>query len=281
MRHVNRCLQNQLTMGSPRRIWETGLGNSASIDKRVAGYRLGDLPGNVTYTEVLYLVIKHRLPDGRAKTMLDACLTSIVDYGADGPFAAIARFVVANNPNPIAAVAAGLLAIGEYAGGAQTHVVSLIKEGLALASSGGMKDAAREVVASCLSKGVFVPGLGSRLHRQGQDDERIAALRRVAKATGYSGDEHVAFFDLVRAALSEAKGIDLAMNIDGYMGSILAAMGFDEVETAALEVAVMLPAIMGHAIEGIHSGQRMVMLPADLVGYVGPDARDLPATEKR
>lgn len=256
--------------------WRTALGSSSAHDKLVAGYPLVDLITQASYVEVLHLVLRHELPDARTARLLQACLNSVVDHGVTAPFSAVTRFVAANNPDVVAAVAAGILAIGPNAGGAQAGVVRLIDEGLRGAENTdtdeGLRASATAVVLARLARNERIPGIGTYLHKVG-GDERANALRSVAGETGHLAARQVRFMEAVAAATSAMKGASLPMNIDGLMGALFAAMGFDAVEAAALEVAVMLPMILGHTVEELHEAGTMRMLPTEMTSYVGPPRR--------
>lgn len=258
--------------------WQSAIGNGMPYEKLVAGYPLVDLAGNISYTQAIYLVVKRELPDKRTTTMLEACFTGIIDHGFRNTVAVATRFVASANPDPIAAIAAGILGIGRHTAGAQRYVIELIEEGMRLAQDGGLalEAAAEQLVSAYLARRATIPGLGTKLHKKVGYDVRSVRLRETAARLGFTEDRRFRFYELVHRSFSARKRTPVVMNIDGMMGAVLAALEFDPLEAAALEVVVMLPSLIGHALEEIRQGGRLRYLPQGVVRYVGPGRREVP-----
>src|SRR3989344_6123225 len=84
----------------------------------VYGYDLADLAETPSFTRTLYLILQGRLPDKNSERMLDAILTISIDHGVEPSSVVAARNVYSGGSPVQAAVAAGILAFGEYHGGA-------------------------------------------------------------------------------------------------------------------------------------------------------------------
>src|SRR6185295_16580301 len=91
------------------------------------------------------IVLLHlgRLATPGERRLLDAILIGVADHGAGAPSCAAARLVASGNRQSVsAAVAAGVLAIGDEHGGAASNCMELIAEGAALAARDGITIAA-------------------------------------------------------------------------------------------------------------------------------------------
>src|SRR5215217_7998599 len=85
------------------------------------------------------------LRDAGERQLLDAVLVGVSDHGAGAPSCAAARLAASGNRQSFsAAIAAGILAIGDEHGGAGERCMVLIREGVAEARRDGvgLEDAA-------------------------------------------------------------------------------------------------------------------------------------------
>ena len=72
------------------------------------------------FVDTIFLLFRRRLPTAGERTLLDAILVGVSDHGAGAPSCAAARLVASGNRQSVsAAVAAGVLAIGDEHGGAR------------------------------------------------------------------------------------------------------------------------------------------------------------------
>ena len=85
----------------------------------------------VSFTDAIWLELKGELPTEKERAMLDAILISTIDNGMGPPSVTNARnSASAGNPMQ-AAVAAGVLGVGEFHGGAIEECARLLQMGLA------------------------------------------------------------------------------------------------------------------------------------------------------
>src|SRR3989338_7822915 len=84
----------------------------------VYGYDLAELAGTNSFARAIYLILKGEMPDKNSEKMLEAILTISIDHGVEPPSVVAARNVYSGGSPVQAAVASGILALGEYHGGA-------------------------------------------------------------------------------------------------------------------------------------------------------------------
>src|SRR5579872_5621158 len=115
--------------------WRTAIATSDETHIWIRGYDVTALMGRVGFTDTIFLLHQGRLPAQGERRLLDAILVAVADHGAGAPSCATARLAASGNRQSLsAAIAAGILAIGDEHGGAGSACMELIAEGLELAS---------------------------------------------------------------------------------------------------------------------------------------------------
>jgi citrate synthase len=204
--------------------WRTALVDSRDGEIWIRGRNVASLMRTATFTDTIFLLHRGRLPDARERRLLDAILTSSSDHGSGAPSCATARMAASGNRQSLsAAVAAGILAIGDEHGGAGELCMRLIAFGLARAQERAIpiQAAAAEVVAEAREAGRRLPGLGHRVHRV---DPRVEVLFDLARQNGREGDGVLFVRALQKAATDTIKAMPI--NIDGALAAILHDLGF-------------------------------------------------------
>ena len=204
--------------------WRTALVDSRDGEIRIRGRNVAKLMRTATFTDTIFLLHRGRLPDARERRLLDAVLTSSSDHGSGAPSCATARMAASGNRQSLsAAVAAGILAIGDEHGGAGELCMRLIASGLARAQDRAIPIpvAAAAVVAEAREAGRRLPGLGHRVHRV---DPRVEVLFDLARQDGREGDGVLFVRALQKAAADAIKAMPI--NIDGALAAILHDLDF-------------------------------------------------------
>jgi citrate synthase len=202
--------------------WKTALSDNDATHIRVRGYDLTALMVNAQFSDVLFLLHQGRLPSEGERKLIDAILIAVVDHGPGSPSAAASRLVASGNRQaPEAAVAAGILAMGDVHGGAGMACMELIVAGVERARSGvSIEAAAVETVADSVAARRRLPGLGHRVHTV---DPRSEVLFGLAEQHGIAGDGVRFMRALHGEACARIKPI--ALNIDGALAALLYDMG--------------------------------------------------------
>ena len=204
--------------------WRTAIVDARDGEIRIRGYDVPALMTERTFTDTIFLLHQGRLPGPSERSLLDAILTGVADHGSGAPSCATARLAASGNRQSLsAAVAAGILAVGDDHGGAGLGCMELIAAGLARAREGGLSldDAAREVVREARAESRRLAGFGHRVHTT---DPRTAILFDLARRGGIAGDG-IAFLEALERAIATAVK-PLPINIDGALAAVLHDMGF-------------------------------------------------------
>ena len=204
--------------------WRTALIDADATHIRVRGYDVTDLMRQAGFVDTVFLLHRSRLPTAGEKRVLDAVLVAVADHGPGAPSCAAARLAASGNRQSIsAAIAAGVLAIGDEHGGAGEACMTLIASSLAgtAPDDSAIDAAAARAFARARETGTRIPGLGHRVHTV---DPRVSVLFALAAESGVAG----AGIRFVRAleATAGAAGKALPINIDGALAAVLHDMEF-------------------------------------------------------
>jgi citrate synthase len=204
--------------------WRTAIVDSRDGQIRYRGYDATSLMRSRTFTDTIFLLHQGRLPGAHERALLDAILTGVADHGSDAPSCATARLALSGNRQSLsAAVAAGLLAVGDDHGGAGMGCMEMIAAGVerARAEHISLEESARRAVSEARAHGKRVPGLGHRVHTT---DPRTAILFDMARAGGVAADG-IAFVEFLEKIVA-AQVKPLPINIDGALAAVLHDLGF-------------------------------------------------------
>src|SRR5512146_783257 len=98
--------------------WKTAITDIGPGKIRVRGYAIADIMEKLTYAEAVYLILKGQLPTPAEAALMNAILVSSIDHGASPPSVLGTRTVVSGGNSLNAAIAGGVLVIGDTHGGA-------------------------------------------------------------------------------------------------------------------------------------------------------------------
>src|SRR5437773_9066111 len=205
--------------------WRTAIVDAGPDHIRVRGHDVLDLMRGATFTDLIFLLHHERLPSAGERRLLDAILIGVADHGAGAPSCAASRLAASGNRQSLsAAVAAGVLTIGDEHGGAGSGCMDLIEDGLSRArgSNRSLAEVAGDQVNEIRARGAKLPGFGHRVHAV--VDPRVAVLFDLAARQGLSGDAVRFARALEEAIRAQIKPIPL--NIDGALAAILVDLGF-------------------------------------------------------
>ena len=227
--------------------WKTALTKADENHIWIRGQEISSLMSNSTFTEVVFLLHQGRVPSEDERRLLDAILIAVCDHGPGSPSAASSRLVAsANRQAPEAAVAAGVLAIGDAHAGAGLACMKMIEAGLELAKreSISIPEAACRTVEDAIRTKTRLPGLGHRVHSQ---DPRTTVLFGMARNSKLAG-EGVEFLTAIEGIARE-KIKPLPINIDGALAAILHDLGFPSLFGKLVFIIGRVAGLSAHVME--------------------------------
>lgn len=245
------------------KAYRTAITTHVNGRPHVYGYDLTKLAGEASFARAIYLVLKGEMPDKNSEKMLDAILTITIDHGVEPPSVVAARNIYSGGSPVQAAVAGGILAFGEYHGGA---IEAAMENFLAYCPPKG--SGAGKLIEDFTKKGERIAGFGHRLY---EVDPRTTRLIGLAKKLGFWG-KYIKFAQDCEEKLSQG-GRRLPLNIDGIIAALLLEMGFDHKVGKGVFIIARTPGLVAHVVEEALREKPFRRLMDSDVEYDGPRPR--------
>jgi citrate synthase len=260
--------------------WRTGVIDMQPGVIRYRGYPIEQLIGQVSFAQMIWLMLRGELPARAQGELLDAALMSAVDHGPQAPSIAIARMAATCGVGLNNAMASAVNVLGDVHGGAGEQAVELYQD-VARRMDGGIaqNDAVRGALDDFRdAHGKFVPGFGHRFHPVDPRAPRLLALVDEAAADGVVSGRFATIARAVEAALGAGRSKPIPMNVDGATAVIYAELGFPAPLARGLFCLSRSVGILAHAWEQSQQGGRNKgPIPREyLWTYDGPPPRDVP-----
>ncbi len=227
--------------------WETKITKIEPNKIMVRGYPIDNLMGRITFSQAIYLILKGELPDEKVGKMMDVILTSSIDHGATPPSTLAAITSAATGAPMNAALAAGILTINKYHGGAVEGMMTLLKGLVDKIEKEDLnfEDAILDFVKEKKERHERIPGIGHRYHT---NDPRTAKLFEYAAELGFSG-KHVRALKEIQKRFNEISGKNLPINVDGAIGAVLCEMDFPIALGNMFFIMARVPGLIAHIYE--------------------------------
>jgi citrate synthase len=244
----------------------------------VRGYPIQELIGQVTFPEMIWLMVRGERPTRARADLLEAALVASVDHGPHAPSIAIARMAVTCGIDLNNAMASAINVLGDVHGGPGQQCMELYAQ-IKAAESGADLSAVVDVeLERFIAKhGKIIPGFGHRFH---PIDPRVAPLLTMVERAAQAGDVTGAYSRIgreVEAAIQRRTGKPIPMNIDGVTAVIFSELGFPPPMGRGLFILSRSVGILAHAWEQMQRGERIKgPMPKDIpYTYSGPESRTL------
>ena len=215
------------------------------------GYNQRDLIEKIRYSDMVFLLLKGRLPTLKQSKIFNHVLVSFCDHGVTPPSTQTAR-LIASSGSPInSAVAGALLSFGNKHAGAIEKAMELYQSKIrsvrliddSSIDNKQIASLAIEIYKDYILKGRKIPGFGHRYH---STDPRADKLMEMAIKEGFVGP-HIKLAFAIQDLVSEKKNIRL--NVDGANAAILSDLGFDPELGLGVFMIGRVPGIIAHIHE--------------------------------
>lgn len=243
--------------------WKTSISGIVEGEVHIHGYKVTELIDRVNFTDAIWLELKGELPTDNQRKMLDAILISTIDNGLGPPSVTNARnSASAGNPMQ-AAVAAGVLGVGEAHGGAIEECARLLQMGLT----------AGKLVEKVLGSGDRIAGFGHKVYKD--QDPRATQIFEKAKKLGFY-EEYCELVKNVEKVLEEKKGKKIVINVDGAIAAVVSDMGFDYRLGKGFFIIGRVVGLVAHIFEEWVREKPFRRIPTEEIEYDGLPTRKLP-----
>jgi len=253
--------------------WRTAIVDAGPDHIRVRGHDVLGLMRAATFTDLIFLLHHERMPTAAERRLVDAILIGSADHGAGAPSCAAARLALSGNrQSPSAAIAAGVLTIGDEHGGAGSSCMDLIAAGLERARRETLSfdAAATRLVDEARAAKTRLPGFGHRVHST--NDPRVDVLFGLAEEHGLARDGVSFIRALERAVRERIKAIPI--NVDGALAAILVDLGFPSIVGRLLFIVARVAGLSAEVLEE-HSREKpmRIRIPVEYDGVPPKDNR--------
>jgi citrate synthase len=258
--------------------WSTDIIDMTPGVIRFRGFPIEQLIGQVSFPQMIWLMLKGDLPSPRQGALLEAALVAAVDHGPQAPSIAIGRMAMTCGLPLNGAMASAINVLDDVHGGAGEQCMELYAEIARRQDAGAAIAIAVEegLDAFVASNGKIVPGFGHRFHPTDPRSPRLLEL-----VDGASNDRVVSgrFAEIGRGIedlMQRRKGRKIPMNIDGATAVIYSELGFAPALGRGLFILSRSVGILAHAWEQSQQGGRIKgpMPPGIPYRYTGQAPRN-------
>lgn len=208
--------------------WATAVSDIAPAVVRLRGYPIEQLIGQVSFTDVIWLLQRGELPSPDQAALLETALVAAVDHGPQAPSIAAARMAATCGVGLNSAVATGVGLLGDVHGGAGQQCMEVPADIRDRIDTTGtpLAAAVRDALGQLRAAGRYVPGFGHRFHpRDPRRDPLVAAVIAGVDNGVVSGR----FLEIgleIERRLATGRPRPVPMNIDGATAIVYSELGF-------------------------------------------------------
>jgi citrate synthase len=208
--------------------WSTSIIDIHPGSIKVRGFPFQELIGNVSFPQMIWLMLRGELPDAAQARLFEAALVASVDHGPHAPSIAISRMATSCGLPLNGAMASAINALDDVHGGAGQQAVELYDAIAERIDAGATLEEAVEqgVDAFTAEHGKYLPGFGHRFHPVDPRAIRLLALVDNGVEQKNIGGRYAAIARGIEALLKQRKNKPVPMNIDGATAVIYAELGF-------------------------------------------------------
>ncbi|WP_254429825.1 citryl-CoA lyase [Ruegeria atlantica] len=255
-------LDENMTMDerAVRQWWRTSIIDMKPGQIAFRGNAIEDLIGNVSFPQMIWLMVRGDLPSGAQARLFEAALVAGVDHGPQAPSIAAARMAATCGVGLNNAMATAVNMLGDVHGGAGEQCAELYYDiAVRMDAGASLNDAVRDGLDSWRETyGKIVSGFGHRFHKP--VDPRAPRLMQLVRDAASAGTVSGRFADIgeeVQAELGRQRGgRPIAMNIDGATAVIFCELGFPAPLSRGLFCLSRSVGILAHAWEQMGQGGR-------------------------
>lgn len=228
--------------------WKTAITKLEPNKIVTRGYSQEELIGDISFSEMVYLLINGNKPSKNESRMLEAVLVSFCDHGVTPASTQVARLMASTGSPLNSCVSGGIMAFGRHHAGALEQCMEMLQNAIkgrkqGIETPNDISDLAYQLLDKYQENNEKIPGFGHRYHNQ---DPRAPKLIEQAKKHDFYG-VHTQLAVALEDILFETKNI--CLNVDGANAGILSDMGFNWQVGTGIFMIGRLPALISHVHE--------------------------------
>ena len=240
----------------------------------IKGYSLIDIIGRNSFGDIIYLLFTGDLPKSNEGKMVEAVLVASCEHGLATPSTNAARSVGSGGVPIQAAVAAGIIGLGDFHGGAIEQCAKILQENIKEARERGFEETARRIITEYRTSKKRIPGYGHGIHAP--EDPRKVRLYEYAEELKVAAD-HIRLSEAIESQLKSLTGKDFPINVDGAIGAIISDLGIHWTFGKGFFLIGRAAGLTAHVQEEQAKEPPMRRVYTwDEIDYQGPPERELP-----
>lgn len=240
--------------------FKTSISKMTDNDMVLRGEKLSDLIKESTFAQAIFLILSGRKPNEKELKIFEAMLVSVIDHGMGTTSALASRIAVSGGNGVNAGISAGVLALGDYHGGAIELAMNQIKQAV------DKKTSAQDFVKNNLESKATIYGFGHKVYKD--VDPRVKQLLEVFESQAFVS-EFVTYVLEVEEEIKQQKGKKIPLNVDGLLGAVLLEMGFNANQGKAFFIIARTPGLAAQAIEEIETEKPVRRINEEEITYEG------------
>lgn len=239
--------------------WKTKIAGLVGDEVVVRGHRITELIKEKSLPAAIFLVLSGREPEEREEELFESMLVACLEHGINTPSVLAARIVRSGGNSLNTAVGAGVLAIGDYHGGAIESAAYTLK--------GAVEDGIEpeKLVEQYKNEGKRLPGYG---HKKYETDPRSVALFEKARGLDFDG-KYIKYAEELEVALEKSAGRKLCLNVDGAIAALMLELGLDPALGKGIFIIGRVTGLVAHAVEEAKEEKPFRTLPEEDTSYDG------------
>lgn len=199
---------------------------------------LSKLVSQASFAAAIYYMITNHFPSPAEERVFNAILVASIDHGISPASGFVPRVVSSTGNNMIHSLAAGLLALGPYHGGAISGAAEILQQ--------VQEQGLESLQPSHLQVKKRILGLGHPHYKL--NDPRADQLFALARENGIATTYQDLMLD-VQQYIHEQTGHHLVINIDGAIAAILLDLGFPTAAGNGLFALARTGGMIAHILE--------------------------------
>ncbi len=271
-----------------QRWWRTKIIQSGKNKLMMRGYPVEELIGNISYGELVYLLLMGELPSRVKGKLLEATLVAGADHGIPAPSVAVSRIAATCGIPLNCCVATGMNLLGDIHGGAAEQLMRILYE------LNGRVEKKREKAETVIQKTceefkgrkAFIPGFGHPVHDDDPRVRRLFGLIEEARQKGEVGGQYMEMARLMERTLKDLYQRTIPINIDGACAAVQCELGLPWQSAKGLFCLSRGVGLVAESLEEFLQGSRLkspmpMKLWEEELLYEGPEERELPKEFKK
>ena len=216
--------------------FKTSISKITPDDHIIRGEKLSHLIQESSFADAIYLLLRSEKPNKIQSRVFEAALVSAIDHGMGTTSSMAARFAASGGNSVNAAVAAGVIALGDYHGGA---IEKAMQQLVGVTS-------AKDFVSDALAHKKIIYGFGHKIYKDA--DPRVNQLLEVCRKAQFSSG-HIDLLASIEKEILQQKGKKIPLNIDGLLAAILLEMGFTPKQGRGVFIIARTPGLVAQVLE--------------------------------